>query len=139
MFTSASTFGRPRHAAHVYQQVGVETSAASASPHTLTLMLYDGFITQIKLARQALADGRIADKGVHIGRAAQILDEGLRSALDLKAGGEIALNLRALYDYLQVRLVQGNRHNDDASLQEVLSLMQPVREAWAAIGPRVFL
>jgi flagellar protein FliS len=134
MFSQASTFGRPRHHANLYQQVGVETSVVSANPHTLTMMLYDGLLTHVKLARQALAEGRVADKGRHIGRAAQIIDEGLRSALDTKSGGEIALNLRDLYDYAQIRLLQANRHNDDAALKEVVGLIEPVRDAWAAIG-----
>lgn len=137
MFSQASSFGRPRHNALMYQQVGVETSVVSASPHTLTLMLYDGLLTHVKLARQALAEGRVADKGRHIGRASQIIDEGLRSALDLKGGGELALNLRDVYDYAQVRLLLANRHNDDAALKEVLGLIEPLREAWGAIGMNV--
>jgi flagellar protein FliS len=137
MFSQASSFGRPRHNALMYQQVGVETSVVAASPHTLTLMLYDGLLTQLKLARQALSEGRVADKGRHIGRAAQILDEGLRSALDVKAGGDLALNLRDVYDYAQVRLLQANRHNDPAGLTEVIGLIEPVREAWVAIGANV--
>ncbi|MEY8878085.1 MAG: flagellar export chaperone FliS [Leptothrix sp. (in: b-proteobacteria)] len=134
MFSQASTQGRPRHAANLYHQVGVQTGISAATPHALTLMLYDGLLTAIKHARKAMGEGRIEDKGLHINHAGRIIDEGLKAALNLKAGGEIALNLRDLYDYCQVRLMQANLRNDDAALKEVLSLIEPVREGWAGIA-----
>lgn len=135
--TQASSVNRFRHMAQMYHQVGVETGVASASPHTLTLMLFDGFVAAVKHARQAMADGLTQDKGRHIGRAARILDEGLKAALDLQAGGELAVNLRDLYDYAQVRLMHANRRNDDPALAEVLSLIEPLRDAWVSIGDRL--
>ncbi len=134
MFSQASPFGRPRHSAHMYQQVGVETGVSTASPHKLTLMLFDGLLGDIKLARVSMAEGRIEDKGRHISHAGRILDEGLKAALNLQAGGEIALNLRDLYDYCQVRLMHANLRNDDAALKEVLALIEPVREGWAGMA-----
>jgi flagellar secretion chaperone FliS len=134
MFSQTSLPGRPRHAALMYHQVGVQTGIASASPHALTLMLYDGLLNAIKLARQALADGRVADKGRHITHAARIIDEGLKASLNLQHGGEIALNLRDLYNYCQVRLMYANLHNDARALSETIALIEPVREGWAAIA-----
>jgi flagellar protein FliS len=135
--TQAPSVNRFRHMAQMYHQVGVETGVATASPHALTLMLYDGLVAALKHARQALAEGRTQDKGRHIGQAARILDEGLKAALDLQGGGELAMNLRDLYDYAQVRLMHANRRNDDPALAEVLSLVEPLREAWVAIGDRL--
>ena len=135
MFNSpASSSGYPRHLAQMYHRVGVETGVAAASPHALTMMLLDGFVGAVKHARKAMTAGRIEDKGRHIGHAARILDEGLKAPLNLQAGGELAANLRDLYDYTLVRLLHANRHNDDAALKEVLSLIEPIRESWAAIG-----
>lgn len=132
--SSASSVNRFRHMAQMYHQVGVETGAATASPHALTLMLFDGFVAAVKHARQAMSEGRTQDKGRHIGHAARIVDEGLKAALNLQAGGELAMNLRDLYDYAQVRLMHANLRNDDPALAEVLALIEPVREAWVAIG-----
>lgn len=132
--TPASSANRFRHMAQMYHQVGVETGVAAASPHTLTLMLFDGFVAAVKHARQAMSEGRTQDKGRHIGHAARILDEGLKAALNLQGGGDLAMNLRDLYDYTQVRLMHANRRNDDAALAEVLSLIEPLREAWVSIG-----
>ena len=118
----------------MYHQVGVETGVSCASPHALTLMLFDGFLHAVKHARQAMSDGRVGDNGRYIGHAARIIDEGLKAPLNLQAGGELALNLRDLYDYVLVRLMHANLRNDDAALQEVLRLIEPVREGWAGIG-----
>ncbi|HMW22989.1 MAG TPA: flagellar export chaperone FliS [Burkholderiaceae bacterium] len=123
--------------AHMYHQVGVQTGASMASPHTLTLMLFDGFLDAVKYARQAMSDGRTQDKGRHIGHAARIVDEGLKAALNLQGGGELAMNLRDLYDYAQVRLMHANLRNDDRALVEVLALIEPLRDAWVAIGGRL--
>lgn len=138
MFNSqASLFGPAGHLARMYHRVGVETGVAAASPHALTLMLFDGFVTVVKHARQALREGRIDDKCRHIGHASRILDEGLKAPLNLAAGGELARNLNNLYEYMLVRLLRANLHNDDAALQEVIRLIEPVREAWVGIGPRM--
>jgi Flagellin-specific chaperone FliS len=34
-----------------------------------------------------------------------------------------------------LRLTQANLHNDAAALDECHALLEPVRSAWAAIGP----
>ena len=46
-------------------------------------------------------------------------------------------DLDALYAYIGVRLTYANLHNDEAALDECARLMEPVRAAWAEIGPRV--
>jgi flagellar protein FliS len=121
----------------MYHQVGVQTGIASASPHALTLMLYDGLLNAVKLARQALSEGRVQDKGRHITHASRIIDEGLKASLNLQDGGDIALNLRDLYNYCQVRLMYANLHNDQPALSEVVSLIEPVRDGWAGIAVSV--
>jgi flagellar protein FliS len=137
MFSPAPSAGRGHRTANFYHQVGVETGVANATPHQLTLMLFDGFLGALKKAKGAMAARRIEDKCNHIRHAARIIDEGLKSALDVNRGGEIARNLRDLYDYVQVRLLHANLRNDEAALDEVIKLLTPLRDAWAEIGDRV--
>ena len=54
---------------------------------------------------------------------------------DEEAGGEIAKNLAALYDYAVLRLMQANIHSDPKMLDDVLRTLEPLREGWQAIGP----
>lgn len=139
MFNSAlsTPFNRPQHFANAYRQIGVETGVASASPHHLVLMLYDGCLESIGRARVAMASGVIEVKCAQISRAVRILEEGLKSALDLTAGGELAANLHNLYGYCVVQLTRGNLRNDPALLSEVEGLIRPLRDAWSAIGAKV--
>jgi flagellar protein FliS len=134
MFVTASARS-PSAFAGTYQQVGVVTGVAAASPHQLVLMLFDGFDEALAQALGALRDGPVETKCRTIGRAARIVDEGLKANLDLKAGGTLAADLRELYAYISLRLVQANLRNDAAALEECRRLMRPLREAWASINP----
>lgn len=136
----AATFAPPRamHSlANAYQQIGLETATANATPHKLIEMLFDGFQDALARARGALQARQIEAKGRAIGHAARIVEEGLKAGLNLKDGGKIAADLDALYAYIGVRLTYANLHNDEAALDECARLMEPVRAAWAEIGPRV--
>ncbi|MGA7979728.1 MAG: flagellar export chaperone FliS, partial [Chromatiaceae bacterium] len=57
----------------------------------------------------------------------------LRVSLDYKAGGELADNLAGLYDYMSRRLLESNATNQPKLLDEVVSLLKEIREAWVAI------
>ncbi len=129
-------FAPHRSAASSYSNLGLETSVSHADPHTLIGMLYDGVIAAIGQARAALRDGQIAQKGEATGRAVRILEEGLKVALDPR-GGELAANLRALYEYMTVRLLSANLASDDARYAEVATLISQLRDAWQAIGAQV--
>ena len=134
MFATASVHA-PHAGAGAYRQVGVLTGVSAATPHQLVLMLFDGFDEALAQALGALRDGAIEAKCRAIGRAARIVDEGLRASLDLDGGGKLAADLRELYAYVGLRLVRANLDNDAAGIDECRRLMQPLREAWASITP----
>ncbi|TXH61622.1 MAG: flagellar export chaperone FliS [Burkholderiaceae bacterium] len=136
----AATFAPPRalqSMASAYQQIGLETATANATPHKLIDLLFEGFADAVARARGAMAARQIEAKGRAIGHAARIVEEGLKAALNLKDGGKIAADLDALYAYIGVRLTHANLHNDLEALEECARLMEPVRNAWAEIGPQV--
>jgi flagellar protein FliS len=128
-----------RHAsqahARAYRHVGVETGVGAATPHQLVTMLFDGFGDAIAQARAALQRRDIETKCKAITRAVRIVDEGLKASLDVRAGGKLGEDLLALYGYIAMRLTQANLNNDAAALDECQALLEPVRSAWAAIGP----
>ena len=133
MFATAPVTA-PNAGAGAYRQVGVSTGVAAASPHQLVLMLFDGFDEALAQALGALHGGAIEHKCRAIGRAARIVDEGLRASLDLAGGGKLAADLRDRYGYISLRLVRANLENDAAGIEECRRLMQPLREAWASIA-----
>lgn len=124
------------HGVKAYGNVAVETGVASADPHQLILMLYDGALEAIKQAAAHMAAGRVAEKGQALTHALRIVDEGLKGGVDRKAGGQLAFRLLDLYDYMTMRLLQANLRNDRAALDEVLRLLAELRAAWSQIRPQ---
>lgn len=128
---------RARQFAGAYHQVGVQTMVSGASPHGLVALLFDGFMAAVQRAKGALRSGDVAAKGQYIGHAVRIVDEGLKAALDLKAGGKLAADLSDLYAYVCLRLTQANLNNDEAALDECVTLVTPLRDAWQSIATSV--
>ena len=119
-----------------YRDLDLETSVAQADPHKLIEMLFDGAASAIAQARRALSEGRIPAKGEATGRAVRILDEGLKASLDAR-GGELAANLKSLYEYMSHRLLQANLSNDDAKYAEVSRMLDQLRDSWKRIASQV--
>lgn len=141
MYRAASPFAsRPatpaanRAGATAYHQVGTDTALEGASAHKLVVMLFDGLADALNEARGAMQRGDIALKCTALSRAARIVDEGLKAGLNLQAGGEVAQNLHTLYDYMSMTITKANLRNDEALVQEVQRLMQPVQDAWTRIA-----
>ena len=117
-----------------YKQVNLETSVSQASPHQLIVLLFDGALNAIRLADLYIQKGNIAGKGKAISKAINIIDNGLKSCLDLDQGGEIAENLDQLYQYISQQLVFANLHNDTQILQTCFDLLNNITQAWREIA-----
>jgi flagellar protein FliS len=126
-----------RTGAGAYARVGVESTAMSATPLQLIMMLFDGAKTAIGAARHHMGAGEIAPKGSAISRAINIVDNGLKASLDAQAageaGGELVSNLSALYDYVVRLLLLANVRNDVGSLDEADRLLETIASAWREI------
>lgn len=109
-----------------YQQNSVMT----ASPQELTLMLYNGSLKFMKLAKKAMAENNFQEKNTNIIKAQNITQE-LRVTLDPDA--EISKNMEQLYEYMYTRLIEANTKNDVAILEEVEGLMLELRDTWKQV------
>lgn len=115
-----------------YKQVGTRAKADVADPHQLIVMLFDGALERIAIAKGAVARKNGAERGQKISSTIAIID-GLIASLDKDNGGEIADNLEALYYYMQRRLLVANVENSLEPLDEVAGLLKDVRTAWIDI------
>lgn len=132
--SSASMFSA-RNMSSVYRQIDIETGVSGASAHQLITLLFNGAVDSIARAKGAMLARDIEAKCAAISKAVRIVDEGLKAGLDLRAGGELAGHLNALYGYIVTRLTQANLRNEVEALDECTRLLNPIREAWAAIAP----
>ncbi len=119
-----------------YQSVSVHGGVAGADPHRLVLMLMDGALERMAIARGYIERGQIARKAQALHQCVNIVNE-LRGSLNLSQGGALAQNLGDLYDYMLRQLLRANVESDLSCVKEVASLMGEIRGAWVAIGPEV--
>ncbi len=116
-----------------YRSTSVHSSLEASDPHRLIVMMLDGALERIATARGLMSHGQGADKAQLLHRAVAIIDE-LRNSLNFKAGGEVAQNLDALYEYMCQRIMQANAANKPEWLDEVSRLLGEIRAAWLQIS-----
>ncbi|WP_141432936.1 flagellar export chaperone FliS [Bacillus sp. 03113] len=109
-----------------YQQNSVNT----ASPGELTLMLYNGCLKFIHLAKKAIINKNIEEKNTNIQKAQKIIQE-LMVTLNMDL--EISKNMMSLYDYMNRRLMEANIQNDTSILDEVEGLVTEFRDTWKEV------
>ena len=112
-----------------YGQGTRASQAMVADKVELIQMLFDGLIESLVTARGHIERGTIEEKNKSLARAGRIVI-GLQTGLDLDKGGDLARNLHELYSYVTRRLVHVNAYNDQAALQEIVSLMSDISQAW---------
>ena len=106
-----------------------KTKVTTASREKVLLMLYEGAIRFTKLARTAMNDKKIADKGRYISKATAILSE-LMATLDHKVGGDLAQDLENLYVFMIDKLIEGNINNEPECLDNVEEILRTLYSAW---------
>lgn len=109
-----------------YQQ----NSVLTASPGELTLMLYNGCIKFIHLAKKAIAEKNIEAKHINISKTQNIISE-LNVTLNFEY--PVAKDMNKLYDYMNRRLIEANIKNDAGALDEVEGLVIEFRDAWKEV------
>ncbi len=114
-----------KNAAQKYKQ----TSVQSASKEKILLMLYEGAIRFVKQAIAAIDRKDIADRGVNIGRAFDIINE-LNNTLNHEVGGEIAANLEQLYMFICEQLTKANATGQKKPLEESLKVLETLYSGW---------
>jgi flagellar secretion chaperone FliS len=109
-----------------YQQNAVNT----ASPGELTLMLYNGCLKFINLAKAAIRDENIEVKNTNVLKAQKIVQE-LMVTLNLDQA--VSKDLLSLYDYLNRRLIEANIKNDLMIFDEVEEFITEFRDTWKQV------
>ncbi len=99
-----------------------------ASKEQLLLMLVDGAVKFVKMARQAILDKDIIRSHENLVKTQDIFTE-LMITLDQNAG-EWAVNMYKIYDFIKGKLFEANLKKDVKVLDEVMPLIEEVRNTW---------
>lgn len=110
---------------NTYKSVNINT----ASQGKLILMLFDGAIKRAEEAIRQMEKNNIESVHRNLIRAQEIISE-LRSSLKIDVGGEIALNIDRIYEYIYYLLVQGNLKKETKPIRESIEHMKSMRETW---------
>lgn len=121
----------------MYRKLSVETETLTADPYRLILMLFEAAASAIAEARLHMESGNIAKKGLCLSKALEIISNGLKVSVDREAGGQLAEQLIALYDYMCTRLLHANLRNDLGALDEVAGLLNEIHSAWIEIRDKL--
>lgn len=108
----------------------LKTRVLTASPGELVVMLYDGLFQRIRHAKICFEDQAYAKAGELLRSAQDILTE-LMASLRPEHAPELSANLFELYSFSKRKLVEGFGKKDPKVLDEVIGVLQPLRDAWA--------
>ncbi|HOA16401.1 MAG TPA: flagellar export chaperone FliS [Fervidobacterium sp.] len=106
-----------------------EQMVMTASPAKLIELLLDKAISVIEDAKVLIDEKNFKGANEKIIRAQDIVME-LNLSLDVEGGGDIAKNLRALYNYMYRTLVEANIKKDVKKLDEVKTLLSDLLSTW---------
>lgn len=109
-----------------YKQDNVMT----ASPIDLVIMLYDGCIKNLKLAKLHLEGESVSDFQTCIEKAEEILLELIRSLnLDI----DMSQDLLDLYQFMVNELVKASFTQETEHIDPVINMMSDLRESWVGV------
>lgn len=114
------------NAYNAYKQNSINT----ASPGELTLMLYNGCIKFLNLARKAIEEKHFEEKNTNLQKAQNIMNELI---VTLNMDYEISKQILPLYEYMNRRLIEANIKNDVEIVDEVIGLVTEFRDTWKEV------
>jgi flagellar protein FliS len=117
---------------NAYKKGNLKQEISQADPHKLTLMLMQGALDKLAYTKGCIERKDYAGKSEHVSRATAILIN-LRETIEMEPGAEVAGNLYALYEYMIQRLIDANVQNNLKIVDEVISLLLPIKIAWSQI------
>lgn len=111
-----------------YQKTGVLT----ADPKRLILICYEEAIRNLKIAKAKYISHDYEEKARALIKAQDFICQ-LNSALDFKKGGEVASNLRALYNYMTRRLLEADLTKNIEAIEHIIWMLVELKSAWEEI------
>jgi flagellar secretion chaperone FliS len=112
------------------QAAASEAPSGSVSQGNILLMLYDGAIRFVDLAKGQIEEGNRAAKEVSLGKAYAIISEFINS-LDYEQAPDLCSNLQKIYEFMLAQLTQANTSMDAKPLDTVLCHLKDMRRTWS--------
>lgn len=112
-----------------------QSQIENTSPLNLVVLLYDGCLRFLRLARGYMEENNIEQTSVYMGKARNIISE-LMVSLDMDLGGDLAKKLMTLYCYIYEQMVYGAIYKEQKYVDICLELLEGLHSAWVEIANR---
>ena len=120
-----------------YDKINAYRNAfASVDKINQVIMLYDTAIASMQQARQAIIDKKIEEKFNTISKAFKIIT-GLRDALDVNNGGDVARILSEWYSGTSLRILSVSRTEDLDMCDLCIKHIKQMRDAWLEVENQI--
>ena len=119
-------YGKNAHS--TYKSVQITTTDRGR----LLLMMYEGAIKFLKQSNAGLEEKDIPKFCRFLSKAQAIIAE-LMNTLDYEKGGEIAVDLNRLYDFMLFYLTEANLHRDGERITKVIHLLDIIYGAYKEV------
>jgi len=120
-----------RNASKIYAQNEIETAVSAANSGQLIVLVYERVIDQLNLGKSELSEGRFGME--FFTKAGDLINFGLLASLDHVKGGEIASNLKKVYEWALKAINEARINKSPEKIQEVINVLKPLHEAWKEI------
>jgi flagellar protein FliS len=111
-------------------------AARAATPIGGVVALYETIIRDLRRASGAIAAGNVEARVAQLNHALTVIAE-LQGVLDYQRGGIAAKRFRRFYEITRGLILEANLRGTQESLEELISLFNPVCRAWKTIDKKI--
>ncbi|WP_170164148.1 flagellar export chaperone FliS [Gallaecimonas pentaromativorans] len=112
-----------------YQGADKNARLLNADPHQVILMLMDGVLEKIAVAKGCVERQDIQGKSQAINSAVSLIS-GLQGVLDFDSEPEVSQNFASFYDVMIRKLLEVSASREPSAFDELHELFSPLRNAW---------
>ena len=116
-----------------YQSASVEAAIDVASPHNITLMLFDGAIKNLHIGKSAHLSNDWQRRSESISKSQAIVTT-LAATLNDDAAPELCENLRRLYDFVLSATGEFMLNGEVEKIDSCIKVLKEIKSGWEAIG-----
>jgi flagellar protein FliS len=114
----------------------LRNAVLTATSEQLVLMLYDGAIRFSRQAKEAMERKDYETSCEKLLRAQRIVQE-LETGLRPEANAEVCRQMKALYSFINDRLLKANLKHETAAIDEALKVLEHQRQTWQMLLDKV--
>src|SRR5882762_10447917 len=122
-----------------YRSVRSHGLVEGTSPTRLVQIMFEHILTNLATAQGCMARiednlplSEVTQKLAAMRKAIQLIGQ-LNVTLDMERGGKVAQDLRALYGYMLLRVIQANAYNDTRIPTKEPNLVHEIKTGWDGI------